>query len=338
MLRQFATSLISKLCKAKQAMITIPDKKICLRAMQVTSDEQLLQLENIMELTIKNYGTDVILDVNSIEMPINRGEEVALPSGAGRVYGKTEVKLKKVEKQQIERLEYKHLEVNGGQWTTDFAPFEKYRNTLAAQREAKETELFELTKQLESYTSRNYFVNKQHTGCYVSSGYPNPYSIWTEMNKRSPSLGVTFNLSTLIPNVPISRNEFEVWFEDLTWDKLIAIYPHIIEGGVIYTDLVTKYALAIFEQATHNAIAYIVSKVLEIKPLVDGLNTQIQTLRQEIQSISNAITSFNKDTQVETKYYDLVHTPSGVVEEEISKEDYYASKSVNVKLLYTIEE
>jgi hypothetical protein len=319
-------------------MITIPDKKICLRAMQVTSEEQLLQLENIMELTVKNYGTDVILDVNSIEIPISRGEEVALPSGAGRVYGKTEVKLKKVEKQQIERLEYKHLEVNGGQWTTDFAPFEEYRNTLVAQREAKETELFELTKQLESYTSSNYFVNKQHTGCYNSNGWSNPYSIWTEMNKRFSYLGVTFNLSTLIPNVPISRNEFEVWFGDLTWDKLIAIYPHIIEGGAIHTDLVTKHALATFEQVTHNAIAYIVSKVSEIKPLVDGLNTQIQTLRQEIQSISNAITSFNKDTQVETKYYDLVHTPSGVVEEEISKEDYYASKSVNIKLLYTIEE
>ncbi len=102
-------------------MLKLPDKIVALRAMQVGADGQLLNLSNIMELTIKNYGCDVVLSISSIEFPLNMGEAISFPSGSGRVYGNTsEIKVLKADN-KVSKIFYSQPTINDGNWTSDKA-------------------------------------------------------------------------------------------------------------------------------------------------------------------------------------------------------------------------
>ena len=89
-------------------------EKVELGIRQISVPNEVLSLSGIMDMTFMNIGRRMILDVQGIEILLNQGDQISLPSGYGRIYANQHIRVKEPDVSTISRTYYSHPLINGG--------------------------------------------------------------------------------------------------------------------------------------------------------------------------------------------------------------------------------
>jgi len=89
-------------------------EKVELGIRQISVPNEVLSLLGIMDMTFMNMGRRMILNIQGIDILLNQGDQISLPSGHGRIYNDQHVRIKEPEVSAINRTYYSHPLINGG--------------------------------------------------------------------------------------------------------------------------------------------------------------------------------------------------------------------------------
>ena len=315
-------------------------QRVDLGIRQISTPNEILSLLGIMDMTFINNGRRMVLDIQGIELILDNGEQISLPSGHDRIYSDQFIKVKEPEVSMISRLYYSHPQINGGALTPNKADVYslEYHDNVTLKDEAN-ADILLFTEQLNSLLTTNYLSN--FSGIIGNQSLLTVQTIWDSPTAFGLTSDFhlyerwrTYNNLVGIGRLPLGW--VTDWFNSLTYEKVQFLkheFTNTSNPNSIISILEANSETAEFDTLIGGNLSEVINLATTIEGERATLEQNLSDSETQLENATTFIETWEAAIETVTKYFEIIDG----VETEVDPNAPSEQLPINMKILYTKE-